>query len=360
MVSSSVLFVIAAVVASVVVPFIVYHFRRSYVPERWNEIQRHLKTGDLASTYVALFAPALGTKGDGLDVVKDYFHSSYSRSRYFVPVLLTFVATLAQLLVCGIWCEHKLRGASDGVSVIPEPIIMAILGGYVWSLYELLGRHRSGDLTPVSLYGIALRVIGCVPIGYAFSLLSVDNVQSFFAFAAGAFPVRDLRRMLRRHFVSQLKAEAPRARGTQDHLGQELNGLSDDTLARLDEIQIRTTLDLAYADPLKIFLHTGFPVRHVIDWIDQALLGVYVDGKLGELRLMGIRGAIEASTFYDEHCLDETKHPKTGIENDEEVKVLAKVLGVDPRSALRMLDQVSGDPHTEFISVLWGEQNDEH
>jgi hypothetical protein len=346
---------VASVVGSVIVPLVVYAFRRTYVPARWDEIARHLDCGENAATYIALFAPALGSQEDALRLIKDHYDSWHSKGQYGLPLVWTFIPTLAGLLICTFWCKAKLEGAADGISGIPEPIIMAILGGYVWSLYEVLMRHNSGDLTPTSLYDISFRIIAAVPIGYACSLLSFDKAPAFFAFAASAFPVRDLRRMLRGYFEKEAQTESIPTHDGKGLLGQVVHGLSHDTLARLDEIGIRTTVDLAYADPLKIFQGTGFAVRNVIDWIDQALLGIYVGGRLARLGPRGFRGAIEVCTFYMEHCLDENGKLRPRMSNDSEIKELANILGVEPQSVLRMLKEVYGDPHTDFISKLWGE-----
>ena len=354
------LYLVVPVAGSMVVPLVVFAFRRTYVPARWEEIARHLGNKQIAETYLTLFAPTLDlTKTDALGFVKDHYDSRHSEKRYRLPLISTFIPSLAGLLVCSFWCRAKLEGTANEISTIPEPIIMAIIGGYVWSLYEVLMRHNSGDLTPASLYDISFRLLAAAPIGYACSLLSFDKAPVFFAFVASAFPVRDLRLMLRRYFAKQVKLEFTPTHDSSGLVGQVVQGLSDDTLARLDEIRIRTTLDLAYADPLKIFQETGFPVRNVIDWIDQALLGIYVGGKLAGLCPRGIRGAIEVSTFYTEHCLDENEELRPQMSEDKEIEELAKLIGVDPKSVLRMLDQVRGDPHTDFISELWGEESEE-
>jgi len=73
------------------------------------------------------------------------------------------------------------------LSRIKPPFVMALWGAFVWSLYEILSRRKSGDLTPVELYEVAVRFVTAIPIGYAFSLLVFDTVPALAAFAISAF-----------------------------------------------------------------------------------------------------------------------------------------------------------------------------
>ncbi len=75
---------------------------------------------------------------------------------------------------------------------------MALVGGYVWGVFQICARSRSSELSPDDLYEIDLGLIAAVHVGIAFSLLTADlgGLRSFMAFAASAFPLRDVQRLV--------------------------------------------------------------------------------------------------------------------------------------------------------------------
>src|SRR6185436_12347941 len=102
------------------------------------------------------------------------------------------------------------------------------------------------------------------------------KVGNAVAFCLSAFPLNEVRRMIRRRTLKKLGEEAPAENPSREALLSEtVDGLSLETLARLSELQITTYTDLAYADPLRIMLKTGYSLRHVLQWMDHALLAVY-------------------------------------------------------------------------------------
>src|SRR5207247_4021773 len=98
-------------------------------------------------------------------------------------------------------------------------------GAFVWSLVEILRRRASGDLTPLELYDVALRFVVAVPIGYAFSLLVMDKVTGFAAFAASVFPLRDIRQLIRTYMLRKL-SEHPQSIRTLASKGYTRDTLS--------------------------------------------------------------------------------------------------------------------------------------
>src|SRR5262249_39921916 len=76
---------------------------------------------------------------------------------------------------------------------LPGPVIMALIGGYIWGVFQIVARSRSSELSPVDLYEIDLGLLASVPVGIAFSLITADvyGLRSFMAFSASAFPLRD-------------------------------------------------------------------------------------------------------------------------------------------------------------------------
>jgi hypothetical protein len=235
---------------------------------------------------------------------------------------------------------------------------MALLGTFVWSLYEILSRIHSRDLTPSELYDVALRFVAAVPIGYAFSLLVFDNVAGFMAFALSAFPLRDVRLLIRKIALEKQKIEEkpqPASSSTsKGYTGELLSGLGSGTLARLQELNVETYLDLAYTDPIQLMVQTGAPVNLVLAWIDLALPAVYFPQTQPTLEQLGMPCASNVCAFYITYCFDvETGNPKENWQQKQPVKCLSSKLQTTPEILYISLTNLYADPGARFLMLAW-------
>ena len=225
------------------------------------------------------------------------------------PVLTLAVLTIGICLVLYAWVRMQMSPAWHGgpVARLPLPIIMALAGGYVWTLYQVVTRVRSDELGPSDLIELNLGLLSCVPIGFGMSLITLEakTLPALVAFTASAFPVRDMQRffqeqMMKRAFAIDTPAKT--VRPAERNLGTAIDGLSDQTLVRLAELRIVTVLDMAYSDPIRIMMQTGYPLPLVIDWIDQSLLALYVGDKRADLRGWGC--AARSMSTSSSSCTD--------------------------------------------------------
>lgn len=234
---------------------------------------------------------------------------------------------------------------------------MALWGAYVWSLYEILSRRKSGDLTPVELYDIATRYVTAIPVGYAFSLLVFNTVPALAAFAISAFPLRDIRQFFRKYSLSKFddKSQSPSSAAAKGYLGDTLCGMGNDTIARLEELNIETYLDLAYADPIRLLIKTGVPIELVLSWIDQALVSVYAAPHKTSLALYGMPCALDICEFYARHCWDVALNDyKPTWKTDPAVQALATKLEVPDEIVVKqILRGIFEDPYTQFLVRVW-------
>jgi hypothetical protein len=239
---------------------------------------------------------------------------------------------------------------------IPPPFLMALWGAYVWSLYEILSRRKSGDLTPTELYEIASRYVTAIPVGYAFSLLVFDTVPALAAFAVSAFPLRDIRQLFRTYTLSKLdeKSQVASSADSKGYLSDTLCGVGNATIARLEELNIETYLDLAYADPVKLMIKTGAPIELVLAWIDQAMVSVYAAPHKAALASYGMPCALDMCEFYARHCWDVVRGARKPWQTDAAVQALAATLSI-PADFLvdQVLRDVFEDPHTKFLIRVW-------
>jgi hypothetical protein len=235
-------------------------------------------------------------------------------------------------------------------------MVMALWGAYVWSLYEILSRARSGDLTPIELYDVASRYVVAIPVGYAFSLLVFNTVPALAAFAVSAFPLRDIRQFFRKQALQKLNEKGPTADNlaSKGYLGDSLVGVGSENIARLQELDIETFLDLAYADPVKLMIKTGAPIEVVLSWIDQALVPVYALPHRAALALYGMPCALDLCEFYARHCYDVDQKQAKAWATDPAVTEVATKLAIPATFVVdQILRSVYEDPHTQFLIRVW-------
>jgi len=111
----------------------------------------------------------------------------------------------------------------------------------------------------------------------------------FVAFGLGLFPLKDTFEYARNMAKKKLEisVDPEEVKGLPMGL---VEGLNKKVVDRLDEEGITSIVDLAYSDPIKLFLKTNYPWAWVIDVMDQALLINYIGSKVEAVRPIGIRG----------------------------------------------------------------------
>jgi len=404
------------VIAWLLGPLIVIHYRMAIVPRRYEEIRDRFLSNPAPDTMVPTsersksgawhYARLLDPDADPADpeaVLKAQFWHFHGWNRYAIPLVLVVILSGLMLAFSGLWVAELLgttkggtdkatppqtnapapskvaatnnSGNTDGsakdsgansraseptaslLGRVKAPFVMAIWGAFVWSLYEMQSRRKSGDLTPVELYDVALRFVVAIPIGYAFSLLVFDTVPALAAFAASAFPLRDIQQLIRKQSLQRL-SDSPQASSSsvfKGNIGEVLSGIGNDTIVRLQELNIETYLDLAYTDPIRLMIKTGVPIQLVLSWIDQALLAVYAAPHKSAFDLLGMPCALDICEFYTTHCFDlATGQYQNNWRNDQAVKDLAAKLEISIDILVpQLLKSVFQDPHTQFLIRVW-------
>jgi hypothetical protein len=300
------------------------------------------------------------------------FERYHSPWRYLIPLLVLTVLTLSSGYGVYSWVNYKLLPApvvAAGQQKPPEPIparlpvtiIMALVGGYVWGVFQICARSRSSELSPDDLYEIDLGLIAAVPVGIAFSLLTADlgGLRSFMAFAASAFPLRDVQRLFRQYATRKALESSDSgdstSRPAELHLGTTIEGLSDQTLARLSELRISTVLDMAYCDPIKVMVQTGFALPVIIDWVDQSLWALYAGDLKNKIDKLGIRCSLDVCEFVDLHLRDDKGTKRTAVAGADKAALdaLAQAMGSDAVLLQDLLFRIYCDPQVVVLRKLW-------
>ena len=349
-------------------PLLVLHYRLEVIPRRLKEILAAFgpdKRTDQDQTlpivrYERLMRP-YSRAIDPWKFVEQQFMRFHGGRHYVLPLILLAVFTGISLYFCYGWVMSIVspppvpRLPPRIFTQLPTPVVTALLGAYVWSLYEILTRRRSGDLTPDDLYDIAVRQLAAVPIGYSFAALVFDKLDPALAFAASAFPLRDIRQILRQRILSQVSQDvtAAKAYEAQSHVSQVIDGISIETAARLEELHIITAMDLAYTDPVKLMVRTGFSIRHVLAWIDQAMLTVYFGPHRDAFRKLGIPCALDLCELYQNHCYDRGAGCQKDWSKDPVLETVGNNLGITVDLLVERLWALYWDPHVRFLESCW-------
>jgi hypothetical protein len=403
------------IVAVAAPPILVTFYRWREVPLRRGEIENMMKIAfENPNEAASMAAREALANNPYISDPYQTFDRYHNPGRYVLPLLMLIVLTVSSAFVAYAWVRYRLAppatassnfgstatlptpaSASAQTSTvespasslhdfgpksvspalpIPTPIparlplvfIMALAGGYTWSVYQIVARIRASELLPVDLYEIDFGLLASVPVGIAFSLITaeLEGVRSFMAFAASAFPLRDVSLLIRQYATRKMlgssDASAARLAGpsstrpTERHLGTAIEGLSDETLARLSEIRITTILDMAYSDPIKIMVQTGFPLPVIIDWMDQSIWALYVGDLKAEINRWGIRCSLDVCEFVDLHLLEGGEKKKEIAESAKlALEALSQTMSVPTGALQDLFFRIYADPQVVILRKLW-------
>ncbi|MET0458410.1 MAG: hypothetical protein ABW195_04135, partial [Ilumatobacteraceae bacterium] len=208
--------------------------------------------------------------------------------------------------------------------IVPTPsaAAMAFLGAYFFGAYLILRSYFRGDLRPKIYSQITARLITVVILAYLIQTLFSEFENGYvwaLSFLAGVVPTTVLRRMgqlvasigtgptsMAPEERSRLGRAFTNAFATPRALTQ-LDGVDLYDSTRLETEGITDIPSLAKADLVTVMISTRLPVERLVDWMDQAVLILLLDGDSNEdldtrvlrLRRIGIRtasGVLDAST----------------------------------------------------------------
>jgi hypothetical protein len=169
------------------------------------------------------------------------------------------------------------------------------------------------------------------------------------AFALASFPLTEMMwSFIRRRF--QVDAENGRAWEPDLHL---IEGLTISAKNRLLAEEIDSCQRLAFTDPVRLLFRTNIEWNVILDSVDQAMLANYVGDKIGGLRALGIRGAIELAELTSRK--QENGDTPTEIGNAQRMLgLVGTVLGQGRDAAYNLSFVLNNDPQVDFIWKNWG------
>jgi len=187
-------------------------------------------------------------------------------------------------------------------------IVFAGLGAYISVLYFMVGRIYASALSSRFLMSSALGSASAVVMGWVFAtigvaMLNVDaksfNLNSI-VFLTGLF---------HKWAFDALRRRARKVFGQPDPETAELpldiiEGVDDVHADLLSEYGASTVQGVAKAEPGELCERTLVPLDRLCDWINQAMLIVFLKKQILAARALGIRNASNLVTIYDQALVD--------------------------------------------------------
>ena len=199
------------------------------------------------------------------------------RSPIIVTTLILGFGWLLILLKAGDTVETTLRLLSPDQSLVTY----AFLGAYFFGIQAIWQGYVRADLRPKTYTTITVRVLVVVIVAW---LLEATMGASrspeplyMLAFLAGIVPDQVLH-LIRERVLSPLGNKFSVTLDRQQQL-TELEGIDLYERTRLSEEGITSVEALAHHDILDLFFKTRFPAARLVDWVDQAILVMYLNAE---------------------------------------------------------------------------------
>lgn len=308
------------------------------------------------ATYYEQFPWTNTTEPDLAKRFRMQFNYLYGRRHFLSPLGLFAVVSTGALFGIDRSTETSLHVAGSQWT-LPAVAVSALLGAFMWSIGDELGRVVKRDLSPKDVYGWVFRLFLSVPFGLALAAVLKNEVGVPVAFFVGAFPTQTLFRIARRIAVQKL--------GLGDQQGstglelQQLQSVSRAVAEAFQDEGVDTVSSLAWADPVDLTIRTNLDFNYVLDCMSQALLWVYFEEKTKLLFPYSLRGAQEVQALVT--ALKDVTIPYNSTEslNPEQARAkgtltaIATLFNIPEPALMTTLRQVADDPYTVFIANVW-------
>ncbi len=284
----------------------------------------------------------------------DFYSLWYGRRFYILPVALLVAALLFASTVVVFTALHSLRGLDSTTGYdLPPNALAAIAGAYMWVGSDFISRARRLDFSPSDVQWGVLRLVICVPLGYAFTALAGEagNVLGpTIAFSLGAFPLGALIDLLQQALYTLIK-RSPGSPTANDTVMQ-LQGIDDVIAKRLAAEDITTVAQVAYCDPIRLVMRSNLTFSFVIDCMNQALAWLYFENQMKTLRPLGLRGAAEIAYLVDDLTSDDAS-----VQSEALATLTDVVKAISPPHTVQTMrwtfEQIAKDPYTVFLREVW-------
>lgn len=225
--------------------------------------------------------------------------TDFKMSTYLAPVLFTafivFILSSVSLFAGGLdpMPDFILGGnrLADGENIRAYEqgtlsiMVFAFLGSFIWSVQYILNRVMTRDISPAEFYRISINIIFAVTLAVAIR----HSISTIFSMGEGAniLPPERLDVMLPtlgfliglfpNFFLNWLVRKVQKAGFEKEEKAdplplEQIEGLSDYAIFRLRDLGIENAQNLAFANPVTLYMRTRMGLAEAIDWVGQAFL----------------------------------------------------------------------------------------
>jgi|GEM_PF-2480540 len=235
--------------------------------------------------------------------------------RYGVPALvmaIVGVAEFEQLTNTHYWgpggVVDKLLLTREYVRLAWHGARFAAAGAYTYVVLYLGQRSLRRDLSSGAATWAAVTLVAGPIVGGTLALLwnkppgsTADWTYDSIYFVAGFAPryaASVVNEAVRRLWLTRSSGSAQ-----QPYVGvpvTQIRGVTPDVADRLEEEGITDAIQLAYADPLKLYRNTAYDKRQILAWIDEALLIPSFGDHWRDLASAGVTGCVDLAARYSD------------------------------------------------------------
>lgn len=295
-----------------------------------------------------------------------------TRGRRSPIIVTTVILAFGWLLIMLRAGDRVQLGPGESLSFLglldPDQsmVTFAFLGAYFFALNLIRSGYMRADLRPKTYTTIAVRILVVVVLAWLIEAVSDagDNSQPLFliAFAAGFVPDRVLHLL----WEKVLPKMTNLLNLDQQQPLTEIEGIDLYERTRLSEEGITNVEALAHHDLLDLFFKTRIQAARLVDWVDQAILVMYLNGVQDEeeapshpnaalrsaLRTVGIRTASDLVQFVCRASGDTEQacHRRVDELTETLVPLLPDADGATIRRRIRVLSEALN--HSEWMGRI--------
>jgi hypothetical protein len=346
------LLLLACLLAGVPYLLAILNFRRRAEVKR-RALTSLLSDDKILEQYQDRF-PAKKGLGNAESIARDYFKTYYSRSEYLSALVLNFLTVAAALIFVlarvGFPAPFLGTAASDFIqkAACGNTVLWALVGSYLWNCYDLIRRTSNFNLPPDAFAKMWLKFWVAGAVAAILSDGVVPGLQPTFGFAIGLISIPVLFEAVADKASKLLSIKT--TEGDAATRVAVLQGATPDVVDVLNDIDIQSTVQLAYCDPINVMMSTSLAWVAIIDLIDQSLLFNYIGADTGKIRGGGYRGSIEVATIG----ANLNGNAQQKLVGTASLGNFASLLGWPEAKALDLIQTLYSDAQVNLIWDLFG------
>lgn len=301
----------------------------------------------------------------GVDWNKDLAAQSQHLWNFALHIVLAMAVTLIGLQIFFL-PTYPQKVMLFNQFELQQPVLQALrygfFGSYLFSIQLIYRRYTTYDLQPTVYMYSALTIIGGVVFNYiafnALSNLAANEAQTglgsglfaILAFALGFFPIVTIQ-WIDQVVHNALKLTQSRSEALPLKL---IDGISQFHEIRLRDHGVDNIQNLASVDIPLLLLNTTFNVQEIIDWVDQAILYLYLEpSEIDSFRRSRIRTISDFHYVwkpYYRQAKDAQGNPELGKERESRALQLSQ----STAEKLDILYQVTEQgPNLHYVVHYW-------